>query len=163
VEDGGKIGIPDGILRKPGAFTPEERAIMQTHTEIGAQLLAKGRSPMLRMAHTIALTHHERWDGSGYPKGLAGEQIPLVGRICAICDVFDALLSERPYKQPWPLERVLEELRDQSGQHFDPELVECFLDIAPELHAELHGSRPPSRVFTEVASPVGLVRGPTPG
>jgi response regulator RpfG family c-di-GMP phosphodiesterase len=139
LHDVGKIGIPDEILHKPGAFDPEERALMERHAEAGAELLSGARSNIMRMAQEIALTHHERWDGTGYPNGLAGEQIPLVGRICAICDVYDALLSERPYKRAWPLEEVLAELRSQSGRHFDPALVEHFLAIAPALHAELHG------------------------
>ena len=96
------------------------------------------------MGRKIALTHHERWDGSGYPAGLAGEEIPLEGRICAICDVFDALLSERPYKQPWPLQDVLNEIRREAGHHFDPRLTEVFLSIAVEVHAEL-GYRSPAR------------------
>jgi putative two-component system response regulator len=139
LHDVGKIGIPDEVLHKPGGFDPSERALMETHAAIGAELLSGGSSDLMRMAQEIALTHHEKWDGTGYPNGLAGEAIPLVGRICAICDVFDALLSERPYKRPWPLEDVLEELRAQAGRHFDPELVERFVDIAPSLHEELHG------------------------
>jgi CHASE2 domain-containing sensor protein len=139
LHDVGKIGIPDEVLHKPGAFDPEERALMETHAEVGAELLSGARSDLMRMAQEVARTHHEKWDGTGYPRGLAGEAIPLVGRICAICDVFDALLSERPYKRPWPLADVLEELRAQAGRHFDPALVEAFLKIAPGLHRELHG------------------------
>jgi response regulator RpfG family c-di-GMP phosphodiesterase len=139
LHDVGKIGIPDEVLHKPGGFDPDERALMRTHAQVGAELLSGGSSDLMRMAQEIALTHHEKWDGTGYPNGLAGEDIPLVGRICAICDVYDALLSERPYKRPWPLEDVLEELRGQAGRHFDPRLVASFLAIAPRLHAELHG------------------------
>ena len=139
LHDVGKIGIPDEVLHKPGAFDPEERALMETHAEVGAELLSGARSDLMRMAQEVARTHHEKWDGTGYPRGLAGEAIPLVGRICAICDVFDALLSERPYKRPWPLPDVLEELRAQAGRHFDPKLVEAFLEIAPGLYEELHG------------------------
>jgi putative two-component system response regulator len=91
------------------------------------------------MAEVVARTHHERWDGSGYPQGLRGEDIPLVGRVCTICDVFDALLSPRPYKEPWPLEEALAELRAGSGTHFDPALLERFLRMAPQLADELHG------------------------
>src|SRR5439155_11106632 len=99
LHDVGKIGIPDEILHKPGKLTDAERALMQTHTTIGAQLLADSASPLLRTAEAIARTHHERWDGGGYPEGLSGEEIPLAGRIAAICDVFDALMTERPYKR----------------------------------------------------------------
>jgi CHASE2 domain-containing sensor protein len=146
LHDVGKIGIPDEVLHKPGPFDAEERTLMQTHTIVGAELLSDARSDLMRMAREIALTHHERWDGTGYPHRLAGEQIPLVGRICAICDVFDALLSERPYKHPWPLTDVLDEMRAQSGRHFDPNLMERFLKIAPGLYDELHGDGAPARV-----------------
>ncbi len=146
LHDVGKIGIPDEVLHKPGPFDDGERALMQTHTIVGAELLSDARSDLMRMAREIALTHHERWDGTGYPHGLEGERIPLVGRICAICDVFDALLSERPYKHPWPLTDVLDEMRAQSGRHFDPDLMEKFLQIATGLYDELHGGGTPSRV-----------------
>jgi putative two-component system response regulator len=137
MHDVGKIGVPDRVLLKPGRFSPEERAVMETHTRIGASILTGSSAPLIRLAETIALTHHERWDGSGYPKGISGDEIPLAGRICAICDVFDALLSSRPYKQPWSLPDTLEEIRNQRGHHFDPALVDAFLAIAPRLHAEL--------------------------
>ncbi|HEX2232495.1 MAG TPA: CHASE2 domain-containing protein, partial [Thermoleophilaceae bacterium] len=103
VHDVGKIGVPDSILRRAGALDEDEWEIMKAHTTMGAAMLSGSRSALIRLAETIALTHHERWDGSGYPAGLAGEEIPLVGRICAICDTFDALVSERPYKPAWPL------------------------------------------------------------
>jgi putative two-component system response regulator len=135
MHDIGKIGIADSVLLKPGKLTPEEFAIMQRHTSIGADILAGGESEVLRLAATVALTHHEKWDGSGYPKGLAGEQIPLVGRIVAICDVFDALTSARPYKTAWSEEDALEFIRQQAGKHFDPELVPAFLRIMPEIRA----------------------------
>jgi putative two-component system response regulator len=135
VDDIGKIGIADSVLLKPGKLTPDEFAIMQRHTSIGADILAGGESEVLRLAATVALTHHEKWDGSGYPKGLAGEQIPLVGRIVAICDVFDALTSARPYKTAWSEEDALEFIRQQAGKHFDPELVLAFLRIMPEIRA----------------------------
>ena len=93
---------------------------MRRHAEAGARILSGSSAPIMRMAEEIALTHHERWDGGGYPQGLSGEQIPLVGRICAVCDVFDALLSPRPYKEPWPLQDALDELRRERGKHFDP-------------------------------------------
>jgi CHASE2 domain-containing sensor protein len=137
MHDVGKIGVPDRVLLKPGRFSPEERAIMETHTVIGASILEGSTAPLLRLAESVALTHHERWDGSGYPNGLAGEEIPLSGRIVAICDVFDALLSSRPYKPPWSLSDALAEIGRQRGKQFDPELVDAFLKIAPGLHAEL--------------------------
>jgi CHASE2 domain-containing sensor protein len=137
MHDVGKIGVPDNILRKPGSLDPGEWEIMKTHTTIGARILSGSRSPLVRMAETIALTHHERWDGSGYPAGLAGEDIPLVGRICAVCDVFDALLSDRPYKVAWPVDAALEEIRQMGGWHLDPHLAELFLELAPQLLDEL--------------------------
>ncbi|HEX8832606.1 MAG TPA: HD domain-containing phosphohydrolase [Abditibacteriaceae bacterium] len=127
LHDVGKIGIPDSILLKPGPFTEAERKIMQRHAKIGSSLLAGGHSEIVRMAERIALTHHERWDGTGYPNGLQGEQIDLPGRILAIADVFDALTHARPYKQAWPLEDALTEIKNQRGKHFDPQLVDCFL------------------------------------
>ncbi|MGH2847488.1 MAG: CHASE2 domain-containing protein [Thermoleophilaceae bacterium] len=136
LHDVGKVGIPDSILLKPGKLDAEEWATMQGHTTIGGAILAGSRSPLVRMAEVIALTHHERWNGSGYPRGLKGEEIPLAGRICAVCDVFEALLSPRPYKDPWPLDDVLAELERQSGAQFDPRLVEAFLPLAAGLHRE---------------------------
>jgi CHASE2 domain-containing sensor protein len=137
LHDVGKIGIPDRILLKPGKLDPEEWEIMKTHAELGASILSGSSSPFLQAAEEIARTHHERWDGSGYPAGLAGEDIPLSGRICAICDVYDALLSERPYKRAWPLHEALAEIRKQSGSHFDPALVEVFMRIHGETDDEL--------------------------
>jgi hypothetical protein len=133
MHDVGKIGIPDRVLLKPGGLDPDEWEIMKTHTTIGADILSGSSSPLLQMAELIALTHHEKWDGSGYPRGLAREEIPLVGRICAVCDVFDALTSKRPYKDAWSPEEALDEVRSQSGHHFDPALVELFLEFAPDL------------------------------
>jgi hypothetical protein len=159
MHDVGKIGIPDRVLLKEGSFTPEEWETMKSHTTIGAVILAGSRSPLVRMAETIALTHHERWNGSGYPAGLRGQEIPLVGRICAICDVFDALLSKRPYKEAWSLPAAVEEIRRQSGQHFDPELVDAFLELVPELEEELAAAAQP------VTPPLGALtrrRGPQP-
>jgi HD-GYP domain-containing protein (c-di-GMP phosphodiesterase class II) len=129
VHDVGKIGVPDSILRKPGALDDAEWEVMKAHTTMGAAMLSGSRSALIRLAETIALTHHERWDGSGYPAGLAGEEIPLVGRICAICDTFDALVSERPYKPAWPLVMALDEIRRQRGAQFDPHLVDRFLAL----------------------------------
>jgi CHASE2 domain-containing sensor protein len=139
MHDVGKIGIPDRVLLKPAPLDPDEWEIMKTHARIGADILSGSRVPLLQMAEEIALTHHEKWDGSGYPRGLAGEEIPLVGRICAICDVFDALTSIRPYKDPWPVDAALEEIRSQSGHHFDPGLVELFLEFGPELESQATG------------------------
>lgn len=127
MHDIGKIGIPDEVLLKPGRFDTAERAIMEGHAEIGARILTGVDTPLTVLARTIALTHHEKWDGTGYPRRLAGADIPLEGRITAICDVFDALLSSRPYKQGWPLEKVIAFMQEQAGQHFDPELVALFL------------------------------------
>ena len=129
LHDIGKIGIPDSILLKPGKLTPEERAVMESHTTIGASILAGSRLPLLQMAEVIALTHHERWDGGGYPAGLAGDAIPLVGRICAICDVFDALVSKRPYKQPWTTAEALAEIGSQRDRQFEGRLVDAFLGL----------------------------------
>ena len=110
---------------------------MRRHTTIGAELLAGSSSEVMRMAEEIARTHHERWDGTGYPGGLAGEAIPLVGRICAVCDVFDALLSDRPYKEPWPVPEALDQLRRERGKHFDPAVVDAFLGIVDDLDPKL--------------------------
>jgi putative two-component system response regulator len=133
MHDVGKLGIPDSIMLKPGKLDADEWEIMKQHTVIGAQLLANSQSPVLQMGETIALTHHERWDGSGYPNRLAGEDIPLVGRICAIADVFDALSSKRCYKDAWPLEKVLKEIRSLSGIQFDPRLFEMFDNLMPVI------------------------------
>ncbi len=129
MHDVGKIAIPDRILRKPGPLDPAERATMERHTIIGAELLGGSRSALVQAAEEIARSHHERWDGTGYPAGLAGEAIPLAGRICAICDVFDALVSNRPYKTAWPVEEALAEIREQGGGQFDPRLTELFLAL----------------------------------
>ena len=133
MHDVGKLGIPDRILLKPGKLDPEEFETMKQHTVIGAQLLANSQSPVLRMGEIIALTHHEKWDGSGYPNRLSGEDIPLPGRICALADVFDALSSKRCYKDAWPLEKTLAEIRSSSGKHFDPHLVEIFEELLPVI------------------------------
>jgi HD-GYP domain-containing protein (c-di-GMP phosphodiesterase class II) len=137
LHDVGKIAIPDAILLHPGIFEPHERQIMTTHATLGAQMLAGSSTSLIQMAEMLALTHHERWDGTGYPAGLAGEDIPLEGRICAICDVFDALISHRRYKAGWTLEAALAEIKRGSGSHFDPHLTDLFLAIAPRLYREL--------------------------
>jgi len=133
LHDVGKIGIPDSILLKPAKLTPEEFEIMKTHTTIGAQLLSGSNSAVMQMAEIIALTHQERWDGSGYPQGLKGEAIPLPGQICSICDVFDALTTERPYKKAWPVEAALAQLQKEKGSHFQPRLVDHFTEIFPQI------------------------------
>jgi response regulator RpfG family c-di-GMP phosphodiesterase len=132
LHDVGKIGIPDRVLLKPGKLDGEEWEIMKTHAMIGASMLADSRSEMLQLAELIARTHHERWDGTGYPARQRGEDIPLAGRICSICDVFDALVSPRPYKEAWPVADALAEIAAQSGRQFDPQLVEAFLGLFDE-------------------------------
>lgn len=133
MHDIGKIGIPDHILLKPGKFEPEEWKIMQTHAQIGADILSGDDSKLMIMAHDIALTHHEKWNGKGYPNGLKGEDIPFVGRVTALADVFDALTSKRPYKEEWPIEKAVNLIKEESGEHFDPQLVEAFLAKLPEI------------------------------
>ncbi|NOU90889.1 response regulator [Paenibacillus sp. LMG 31460] len=129
LHDLGKIGIPDEILLKPGRFTPEEFEHMKTHTTIGASILEGSQFPDLQLARTIALSHHEKWDGTGYPSGLSGEEIPLAGRIVAIADFYDALTHERPYKRAWSEEEALTEIQKQRGIHFDPQVVDAFMGI----------------------------------
>jgi hypothetical protein len=133
MHDIGKIGIPDHILLKPGRLSPEEWDIMQSHAEIGALILSGSESEFLQMAEVIAGCHHEQWDGSGYPKGLKGEEIPLVARIVAICDVFDALTSDRPYKKAWSIEDTVKEMESESGHRFDPNVLKVFMDLLPEM------------------------------
>ncbi|NOH80687.1 two-component system response regulator [Vibrio sp. RE86] len=127
MHDIGKIGIPDAVLRKPGKLDGDEWEVMQTHVKIGADIIADSDSLLLQMAQEIALYHHEKWDGSGYPHGLKGEEIPLSARIVAIADVFDALTSERPYKKAWPIEKAIAVLEQDAGTHFDPNLVPIFI------------------------------------
>lgn len=133
LHDLGKIAIPDGILLKPGPLTDEEREVMKQHAKIGAELLAGPGDPLLDMAREIALNHHEKWDGSGYPQGLSGLQIPEAARIVAIADVFDALTSTRPYKRPWTADEALAYMGQQAGRHFDPELVARFVEIVADV------------------------------
>ncbi|MFT2720367.1 HD domain-containing phosphohydrolase [Deinococcus sp. A31D244] len=146
LHDVGKIGIPDTVLLKADKLTPPEFSQMQTHTLIGARILSGGRSELLRLAEEIALTHHERWDGRGYPRGLTGLQIPLTGRIVAVADVFDALTQARPYKQAWTPEAALAEIRTQAGSHFDPEVVAVALDV---LATPVPGSTEPGDWIVE--------------
>jgi putative two-component system response regulator len=133
MHDVGKIGIPDAVLRKPGKLDEQEWAVMRQHVEIGAQIIGEHASGLLRTAQRIALSHHEKWDGSGYPNGLSGEDIPLEGRIVAIADVFDALTSVRPYKAAWSVEDAVELLNKERGRHFDPHLVELFIQQLPAI------------------------------
>ncbi|WP_438464173.1 response regulator [Marinomonas sp. PE14-40] len=133
MHDTGKIGIPDEILKAPRKLTPEEWVIMKQHTQIGADILNKSDSKLINLASEIALSHHEKWDGSGYPNNLVGEAIPESGRIVAITDVFDALSMKRPYKDAWPLESVIEEIVKNAGSAFDPRLVDIFQQILPQI------------------------------
>ncbi len=135
MHDIGKIGIPDSILLKPGKLTPEEWKTMQKHTLYGARILGSSSFELLRAGEIIALSHHERWDGSGYPQGLAGEDIPLFGRICAVADVFDALTSRRPYKEAFSIETSLEIMRAGRGSHFDPRILDLFLERFDDILA----------------------------
>ncbi len=133
LHDAGKVSIPDAVLLKPGKLTPEERAVMETHAHIGYELLRGSASPTLDLAATIAWTHHEKYDGSGYPRGLAGEAIPIEGRIVAIVDVFDALTSDRVYRPAFPIEEALGMMRRDRGTHFDPQLFDVFLEYVGEM------------------------------
>lgn len=133
MHDIGKIGIPDSILLKKGRLDPDEIDVMKTHTTIGAKILSGSNSELLNMAMEIALTHHEKWGGGGYPRDLKGEDIPITGRIAAVCDVFDSLTSERPYKKAWPVSEAMDEITKKSGIDFDPKLVEIFVKILPEI------------------------------
>jgi HD-GYP domain-containing protein (c-di-GMP phosphodiesterase class II) len=128
LHDVGKVAVPDAILLKPGPLTPEERAISETHAEEGHRLLRGSSSPILDMAATIALTHQEKWDGTGFPRGLTGQEIPVEGRIVAIADIFDALTSDRAYRDAFSAEEAVRMMREQRGHHFDPDLLDAFLD-----------------------------------
>jgi putative two-component system response regulator len=133
MHDIGKIGIPDSILLKPGKLDADEWQTMQKHPEYGANIIGMHHSPLLRLARQIAMFHHEKWDGSGYPEGLSKEDIPLAARIVAIADVFDALTTRRPYKEPWSVEDAVNYIKEQIGKHFDPKIVQYFLDSLPEI------------------------------
>src|SRR6202035_5744096 len=132
LHDVGKVAIPDAILLKPGPLTPQERAIVETHAEEGHRLVRGSSSAILEMAATIALSHQEKWDGTGYPRGLAGESIPIEGRIVAIADVFDALTSDRVYRQAFPVDEAVKIMREQRGRHFDPVLLDAFMEVLGE-------------------------------
>ena len=133
MHDTGKIGLPDSVLRKPGKLSPEEWATMQSHTRIGYEILSKCNAPLFNLAAEIALHHHEKWDGTGYPDGLSGERISKAARIVAIADVFDALSMVRPYKDAWPLDRIFSYLHDNADSHFDPVFLKQFLDIQADI------------------------------
>ncbi|HEY8584429.1 MAG TPA: HD domain-containing phosphohydrolase [Capillimicrobium sp.] len=129
LHDVGKIAVSDTILLKRGALTAGERRTMQRHTVIGGRMLRGSGSQLLQTAERVALTHHERWDGTGYPHGVAGPDIPVPGRIVAVADVFDALTHERPYKAPWPVEQAVEEIASERGRRFEPRVVDAFLEL----------------------------------
>ncbi|MGI2169476.1 response regulator [Shewanella sp. MF05960] len=133
MHDIGKIGIPDSIMLKPGKLTDEEFTIMKTHPEIGAEILGDSDSDLIALAKVVSLTHHEKFDGSGYPNGLKGDEIPIEGSIVAIADVFDALTSKRPYKEAWTVEQAMDFIESQSGIHFDPDLVVLFQQCLPSI------------------------------
>ena len=138
MHDIGKIGIPDRVLLKPGKLDDDEWVIMRRHTTIGAEILKDADAEFIKLAAEIALTHHEKWSGSGYPQGIKGTDIPLAGRIVALADVFDALTSERPYKAPFPLEKALAIIKEGKGSHFDPQVAEAFFSVESEIKAELN-------------------------
>jgi len=131
LHDLGKVGVPDAILTKPGKYTPGEFAAMKSHTELGHRILAGSKMPVMRAAALIALAHHERWDGHGYPRGLSGEEIPLYGRIVGLVDAFDAIFSDRPYREAMSVDKGLGIIRSQRGHHFDPRLIDLFTENLP--------------------------------
>lgn len=155
MHDIGKIGVPDLVLKKPGALTPDERIVMNQHPAIGAKLLGRSRIPVFQLAAELALAHHERWDGQGYPLGLVGEQIPLSGRIVAVVDYFDALTMDRCYRKAFSDEEALQMLAGQRGVAFDPDIVDGFIAHAPALIAlrDSINANPPS--FDALAEHVG--------
>lgn len=145
LHDIGKIGVPDELLKKPGRLTPDEFASVQVHARIGGAILGNTRFPVLQVAREIALSHHEHWDGTGYPAGLSGHDIPLSGRIVAVADVFDALTQRRPYKEAWPVAEAIEELRRVRGTHLDPQCVDALLAaLSRKVSHEPSAVHPPS-------------------
>jgi len=140
MHDIGKIGIPEHILLKEGPLDASERRMMERHPEIGVGIIGDNlQSELMKMAASISLTHHERWDGAGYPKGLTGDEIPIEGRIVGICDVFDALISKRPYKDAWPIDKIRRYIAEQKGRHFDPALATLCLDNFADFLAICRG------------------------
>ncbi len=129
LHDIGKIAVPDSVLEKPSSLSDEEYSLMKEHTLVGSSILSGSKSKLVQLAEVVARTHHERWDGKGYPDGLAGEDIPLVGRICAVADVYDSLTSQRHYKKAWSVEAALKEIEANSGTQFDPEVVAAFCRV----------------------------------
>ena len=161
MHDLGKIGIPDAILRKPSKLTPEEFTVMKTHTVIGAQMLEGSDSAILQMAHEIAMAHHERWNGRGYPRGLVGLEIPEPARILAIVDVYDALTHRRVYREALPEEQAMEIMEQGRGRHFDPFLFSVFSSLLPEVH-RIAQQNPDDRVVGYVRPAPGVVVPPSP-
>lgn len=133
MHDVGKIGIPDSILMKPSELTKEEFEVMKTHTTIGSKILAGSKAEILQVAQKVAILHHEQWNGKGYPQGLAGEDVPVWGRVVALADAFDAITSRRPYKDPYPVEVACDIIREERGEHFDPEVADVFLSNIDEV------------------------------
>lgn len=133
MHDVGKIGIPDAILLKPGKLSEQEFEHMKEHALIGAKILANSSSPLLQLAHTLAIEHHEKWDGTGYPYGLQGDEISIEGRIIAVADVFDALTSKRPYKDAWSVEKAVAHMKKQAGSHFDPAIIDLLVNKLDEI------------------------------
>ncbi|CTP84019.1 two-component system response regulator protein [Xanthomonas translucens pv. phlei] len=159
MHDTGKIGIPDAILKKPGPLDADEWTVMKRHPQIGHDILSRSSAPLFRLAAEVALHHHEHWDGSGYPAGLAGERIPESARIVAVADVFDALTTQRPYKDAWPLAKVMELFQQQAGAQFEPRLVGLFTEILPQILQIQHywserapGEDVPQRASTDAAA-----------
>ncbi|MDZ7706459.1 MAG: response regulator [Trueperaceae bacterium] len=162
LHDVGKIGIPDAILLKPGRLDDDEFDTMREHVDVGVKLLAQGQSDLMVLAEKVALTHHERWDGSGYPRGLRGDDIPLVGQIVAVADVFDTLINERPYKPAWPIETAITEIRRKSGRWFSPRIVEAFLKVLADQPELLERLERESREDSENGRAVGPAFTTTP-
>jgi PAS domain S-box-containing protein len=148
LHDVGKLAIADRILLTPGKLNQQDYAVMQSHAELGAGLLSRGSSPVLKMAAAIAASHHERWDGTGYPAGLAGEDIPLVGRVVAVADVFDALIYIRPYKSAWPVKRAIAEIKRGAGSQFDPRVVDAFLRTHEDAETVTQAAGTQKRIAT---------------
>ena len=162
LHDIGKLAVPDAILLKEGELDDRERSVMQQHALAGAAMLSDSRSPLLRLGEVIARTHHERWDGGGYPAGLRGEEIPIGGRIAAICDVFDALMAERSYKRGWGIDEAITELMSERGKHFDPSLVDRFVAMREELKALYctRGALPTASAVGQPAAAAPALAGP---